>query len=131
MTYVGRNQTVSRPNVTHKHICLCGAYIIFVFVLVFVVFVFVVFVFVVFVFVVFVFVVFVFVVFVFVVFVFAVFVFVGRDQRVSRSKNSLGKYHICGVLENLWHGFINLFGWLHSVKMFMHFQKYKRVFSNF
>ena len=34
------------------------------------------------------------------IFVVFVFVFVGRDQRVSRAKNSLGKYHICGVQEN-------------------------------
>ena len=87
--FVGRDKTVSRPrsNITHRRIFLSGEYMIFLFVLVFI-----------------------FVVFVFVVFVFAVFVFVGRDQRVSRSKNSLGKYHICGVLGNLWHGFISF--WL-------------------
>ena len=38
-------------------------------------------------------------------FVAFVFAFVGRDQRVSRAKSSLGKYHICGILENFRHGF--------------------------
>ena len=58
------------------------------------------------------------------VFVAFVFAFVGRDQRVSRAKSSLGKYHICGILENFRHGF-KCFGWLYYIKMFLFASNFK------
>ena len=61
-----------------------------------------------------------------------VFVFVGRDQRVTRTKNSLGKYHICCVSENIWHGFLNVFGLVAFYKdVSLCIYKYKRICFNF